>query len=331
MRKVAIITGALGFIGSHTAKAFKQAGYYVVGIDNAKEFKLPEAFYYLDTYLKDDFVNLTAHTAKDLDAEVIVHIAATSLVGPSIANPGLYYDNNVAKTNKMLCDLHNIGWHGKIIFSSSASVYGNNSNKYDQPLLETDEKSPISPYGRSKLICEQVIEDHCKAFGFKGIALRYFNASGCDVDEKLGNAQYDTHLIPRIIESILSHKQFVLNGNDFATPDGTCLRDYLHVNDIANAHLLAVKLADYLNPNTFDVFNLGTGTGYTNMQIIKECERVLEKHLDIVVGPRLIGDPDARVANPNKFTAAADWNPKHSKLDSIILTTHNWMKKFNYN
>jgi UDP-glucose 4-epimerase len=247
-----------------------------------------------------------------------------------MSNPGLYYNNNVAKTNQLLCDLHAENWHGKIIFSSSASTYGNNDNKYDKPLLETDEKKPISPYGRSKLICEQIIEDHCKAFGFKGIALRYFNASGCDVDGSLGNAKYDTHLIPRIVESILSKKQFVLNGNDFATPDGTCLRDYLHVNDIANAHLEAVKYADSFSPNQFDVFNLGTGSGFTNLQIVEECERVIGTKLDVLIGPRLIGDPDARIADPNKFISATTWKPKYSNLENIIGTTYNWMEKFNY-
>ena len=199
-----------------------------------------------------------------------------------------------------------------------------------QPLLETDEKNPVSPYGRTKLMCEQIIQDHCYAYGFKGIALRYFNASGCDVDGRLGNKVNDSHLIPQIIESIITNKTFTVFGSDFNTPDGTCLRDYLNVNDIANAHLEAVRLAETLDSNTFNVYNLGTGSGYTNLEIVKAVERFTGNNVKLIKGPRREGDPDARVADPTKFINATAWRPTNSSLEQIVTTTYNWMKKLNY-
>lgn len=327
MNKV-LITGASGFIGSHTAKEFKKAGWHVIGLD--REITIPESTLFFDYFIKDDYVNMAAFVAATEKVDAIIHIAATSLVGPSILNPSEYYSNNVSKTNQMLHDLHKNGWNKTIVFSSSASVYGNNDIKFDQPLLETDEKNPVSPYGRTKLMCEQIIQDHCYAYGFKGIALRYFNASGCDVDGRLGNKVNDSHLIPQIIESIITNKTFTVFGSDFNTPDGTCLRDYLNVNDIANAHLEAVRLAETLDSNTFNVYNLGTGSGYTNLEIVKAVERFTGNNVKLIKGPRREGDPDARVADPTKFINATAWRPTNSSLEQIVTTTYNWMKKLNY-
>jgi len=316
-----IITGALGFIGSHTAKAFKQAGYRVIGID--REFTIKEGTQFIDELIIDDFVNIAAFSAQDKKACAIVHCAGTSLVGPSIDNPSEYYDNNVFKTNTMLSDLVKNDWCGIIVFSSSAAVYGNN---YTRPWLEQDIKDPISPYGRSKLMCEQIIEDHCRAYGFKGIALRYFNACGCDADGNLGNIWNDSHLIPRVVQSVLENNTIIINGNDFSTTDGTCIRDYLHVSDIAEAHVLSVKMAARLNNREFKCYNLGTGVGSSNAEIISQVKEIVEKQVDFKFGPRRIGDPDELVANPGKFITDTSWMPKNSSLKNIVKTTYSWMK-----
>lgn len=326
MAKTVVITGAMGFIGSHTCKVFKKAGYRVVGID--REYTIPTATKFVDAFLKDDYVNVAAKIAVMENADAIIHLAATSLVGPSIKNPGEYYFNNVSKTNQMMEDLRTLKYTGKVIFSSSAAVYGND---YSRPIVETDRTTPVSPYGHSKLMCEQILKDHSYAGNIPCIALRYFNACGCDPDGDIGNTEDDSHLIPRIINKILTQERFVLNGNDFNTPDGTCIRDYLHVMDIAKAHLEAVCLAETLKPNEFRVYNLGTGVGYSNLSIIKACETVVGDLLRYKFGERREGDPDELIASPEAFLRDTSWAPLNSNLNTIIHTTYNWMKKLDIN
>jgi len=323
--KTVIITGALGFIGSHTCKAFKKAGYYVIGID--RNVFVPGATTYIDELIKDDFEVMASFCATNKQAEAIIHLGATSLVGPSMSNPGLYYDNNVAKTNSMLQQLADAKWKGGIVFSSSAAIYG--SDEYNKPWKEKDRKEPISPYGRSKLMGEQIIKDHCDAHGFKAIALRYFNACGCDPDNELGNTKDDTHLVPRVVSSLITKQRLVINGDDFETEDGTCVRDYLHVTDIANAHVKSVEMLS-TQEKPYRPFNLGTGKGYSNLEIIKEVEKISGVKVPYNFGPRREGDPALLIANPNKFMKNSDWVPQHSDLTTIVKTTIDWMKKIDY-
>ena len=320
--KTVIITGVLGFIGGHTAKAFKQAGYRVIGID--REWTLKEGSSFCDMLFIDDFVNITATVAVKEQAYSIIHIAGTSLVGPSLKDPGEYYRNNVAKTNQMLDDLALAEWRGKIVFSSSAATYGNNCAV---PIVESSEGIPVSPYGHSKKMCEYVIADHTRAYGHKSIALRYFNACGCDANGDLGNIWNDTHLIPRVIQSIIENKNFTMNGVDFNTKDGTCVRDYLHVSDIAQAHVNALALCDSFDIGTFKAYNLGTGTGYSNLEITQMVQKVTGKMLGCNFGPRREGDPDELIADPSAFISDANWNPKNSDLKNIVKTTYDWMIK----
>ena len=322
MSKTVIITGATGFIGSHTAKTFKRAGYKVIGVDT--KFTIPESTQFIDDLVIDDY-EITSELVNINDVSAIIHIAGTSLVGPSIDNPHEYYENNVSKTNRMLLGLKNRKWKGTLVFSSSAAVYGN-TYPYSEHVLLT----PINPYGRTKLMCEQIISDSCNAYGMRGVALRYFNACGCDIDGDLGNAKYDTHLIPVIIEKILTKDKFYINGNDFDTKDGTCVRDYLHVNDIADAHLEAVCLAESFDKYKFNAYNLGTGIGYSNLDIVTNCEQIIGESLDYRMGPRRVGDPDKLVANPGLFMSSTNWKPKYSDLETIVKTTYDWMKKFDY-
>jgi len=322
MKKTIILTGAFGYIGSHTAKVFKQAGYEVYGID--REHTIPEAAPFLDIWLRSDFADaVPTLLSNNLDVEAIVHCAGTSLVGPSIDNPGLYYDNNTAKTNQMLHEIRNLDWSGLVVFSSSAAVYGNNCVS---PIEESADGFPVSPYGWSKKFCEQVIHDHCLAHGMRGIALRYFNAAGCDISGELGHVRDDTHIIPRILSAYQNRSKFILNGNDFKTPDGTCIRDYLHVEDIARAHLAAVTFGQNLDFGKFRSYNLGTGQGYSNLQVVESCERAFGASLTYQIGDRRIGDPDILVADGSKFQNDSLWVPKYSDIDVICKSAWAWQK-----
>lgn len=320
--KFVIITGATGFIGSHTAKAFKEAGWYVIGVD--WNTTVPNSVKYIDELVSCDFVNCTKLIPNMHQVSAIVHCAGTSLVGTSIKHPGAYYDNNCAKTNQLMVQLKELDWHGTIVFSSSAAVYGIPEDPIN--IVETADKSPISPYGRSKLFCESIISDACSAYNFRGIALRYFNACGCDPRGTLGHVQDDTHMIPRVLSAYQATQPFMLYGHDYNTPDGTCIRDYLHVSDIAAAHVEAITLAEQLQPAQFDCFNLGTGHGYSNKEIISAVEKVVNNYIKVHVGPRRVGDPAALVANSSKFQSATSWRPMYSDINTIIATAWNWQR-----
>lgn len=320
--KTVVITGVTGYIGSHTALAFKQAGYRVIGID--REHTIPESLDYVDVFFKKDFVDSAAMIAVG-NYENIVHIAGTSLVGPSLLDPSEYYDNNTAKTNKFLADLVHAGWKGTILFSSSAAVYGEAQSYLDENSI----KNPISPYGRSKLMAEWVIADYCRSFGVKGLALRYFNACGADPEGRLGNVWSATHLIPSLLRSVLENKTFMLNGADFDTPDGTCVRDYLHVSDIARAHVKAIELAQSIDTHSFRAYNLGTGTGRSNLEVLRSLEHSTQTTINYEIGPRREGDPALLISLADSFKSATGWKPEHSDIETIAETATRWMKLLN--
>lgn len=331
MKKV-LITGAHGFIGSHTAKLFKQYGYHVIGLDRNHTLEHCEAnvMKYLDQNYIQDYEEMLFFLAGTNNVDAIVHCAGSSLVGPSVRDPYIYYKNNVSKLNNTLMALKEQykDWHGSFIFSSSAAVYGNENTI---PISESDNKNPVSPYGRSKLMGEHIIKDFCIAYGMKAIALRYFNATGCDIEGELGNTKDDTHLVPRIATAALSGKPFLLNGNDYDTEDGTCVRDYLHVMDIAKAHLMAVELSEQYEDGDFETYNLGTGRGYSNLQMIHSFVEHNKIPVHISYGDRQQGDPDELIANPLKFIEDTGWMPEHSDLETIVTSTYDYMKKTFYN
>lgn len=319
MKKKVLITGVCGFIGSHTAKVFKEAGWTVVGID--RTLTIPESSQYIDIMFYSDFADISPIILMSEGIETIIHCAGTSLVGPSIADPGEYYNNNTAKTNKFLDALAKNNFKGSFIFSSSAATYGNDCAV---PIKETAEGTPVSPYGMSKKMSEYVIRDHCTAHGIRGIALRYFNACGCDPDGQLGHVNDDTHIIPSILRAYAQGQTFMLNGNDFNTPDGTCVRDYLHVTDIARAHLAAAELAKTFDTGKFKAYNLGTNTGYSNLEIIKACEQAVNDTIKYQIGPKRAGDPDALIADSGLFQQETDWAPENSKINIIASTAYTW-------
>jgi len=307
--KTVLITGAMGYIGGHTARLFRSRGYHVIGVD--WESTVPESAQFINEWIKDDFANMAPIATDIADIDYIVHCAGSSLVGPSINDPYTYFNNNVSRTNYFLNQLGSKGWQGNIVFSSSAAVYGIPAIC---PIPENSKLLPISPYGDSKQMCETVIRRHCEAKGFKAISLRYFNAAGCSSDSSLGHVKDDTHLIPRILTAYSHGTVFTMNGNDYATADGTCVRDYLHVEDIAEAHYRAVSYLDTCDAGFYNAYNLGTGEGFSNLDILNTAECVVGDRINYQFGSRRIGDPDALIAAVGHFNQLTGWHPTHSSI-----------------
>lgn len=315
------ITGCNGYIGGQTVLRFKEQGYKVIGCDRNNALS-PWIREHIDVPLPGDFTSGLFSTAvQSKDAQAVIHIAGTSLVGPSMLDPATYYINNVGSTARLMKNLAEKGWTRTFVFSSSAAAYGNPTN--GKLLTEESNKLPISPYGHSKLMAEQVINDCARAYGFKAVALRYFNACGADHKVRHGQVKQATHVIARLMESLISGGVFTLNGNDYETADGTCVRDYLHVEDIARAHVDAMLIAPEFKDH-FQEFNLGSGQGHSIREVIREVERITGKTLLIHTGPRRAGDPATLVASPQKFKIWSGWQAQNSQLENIVRTSWAW-------
>jgi UDP-glucose-4-epimerase GalE len=323
MTKTVIVTGGCGYIGSHVARAFKMNGDTVHIIDRVqREHTLKD----IDGYFIDDFAtDESLATIIDLQPDVIVHCAGTSLVGPSIDNPSEYYDNNITKTLRLLDVISTMPKKPVIMFSSSASVYGNPTRL---PISEMDPKGPISPYGNTKYMTELILRDYCRAYKINSVCFRYFNAAGAEpINHDLGQEPGATHIVARVLEASLAGRAFTINGDDYNTPDGTCVRDYVHVWDIATAH---IKGADFINSVTSDsehaiamLFNLGTCKGISNKQIV---DYVAGRYglVHVNYGPRRGGDPDELVADPHSAQDLLSWEPQFSDLETIVDSAYKW-------
>ena len=312
-----IVTGSAGYIGGQIMLQLKDAGHTVYGIDRQQPPR--HLLGVCDRFLLQDFasdVALSWIISKQPDA--IIHCAGTSLVGPSIQNPSEYYNNNVVKTLKLLDIVKNSLPRTRFIFSSSAATYG---EPIMTPCHEVDPCEPVSPYGQSKLMVEQILSSYNRAYGLDYVAFRYFNACGADRQGRHGQAPGATHIIARVLESIRDQKDFVLNGNDFPTVDGTCVRDYVHVEDIAGAHILALDRK--IEPG---VYNLGSNMGTSNHGIIECALDETQRPLNVVVGARREGDPAVLTASDEKFAAVVgQW--RHYTLDDIIRHSWAWYNK----
>jgi UDP-glucose 4-epimerase len=310
-----LVTGASGYIGGQTAIQLQDQGHKVFGLDWAR---LPEHLYSLnlfDEFLQFDFDNFESYQwIKTIQPDAIIHCAGTSLVGPSMMNPEEYYNNNFVKTKKLLDFLREIKWQGRFIFSSSAATYG---NPVITPCREVDPTEPISPYGESKLIVEWLLKSYNRAYGLDFVAFRYFNACGADPQGRHGQAPGGTHIISKILENYKAGTDFVCNGRDYETPDGTCVRDYVHVADIADAHILALNKLLVVS----DVYNLGTTMGASNLEVMKTAASVIGNDFVCQYGPRREGDPAMLTADASKFTNHANWQPKYNLKDVI---EHAW-------
>jgi UDP-glucose 4-epimerase len=307
-----VVTGGAGYIGGQTVLKLLDAGRSVFAIDRSLELNpLVDCG---AKWLVGDFAGEVALRAiETFQPDTIIHCAGTSLVGPSMTNPEEYYDNNFVRT-KILCD-----WvvqkqiKTRIIFSSSAATYG---SPIITPCQEVDPVEPISPYGQSKLMIEWMLRAYNSAYGLDYVAFRYFNACGADSQGRHGQKPGATHIIARVLESIRDNAHFTLNGIDFPTNDGTCIRDYVHVEDIANAHVMACK-----SNIPFGVYNLGTNSGHSNKEIITMAEQVTGQRVNLGVGSARPGDPAMLTADANKFIGISGWKPQFN-LKEII--THAW-------
>lgn len=315
-----VVTGGCGYIGSHVARAFKMNGDDVFVIDRvSREHTLRN----LDGWFIDDFVSVASlSTIYDLAPDVVVHCAGTSLVGPSLHNPSEYWDNNVTRLIRLMDFLVTLPKKPLVLFSSSASVYG---DPQQLPIPESHQVRPISPYGNTKVTAERILHDYYMAYDIPSVCFRFFNAAGAEpVSFDLGQEPDATHIIARVLEAAIHQRTFSINGNAYLTPDGTCIRDYVHVWDIAQAHVaVSRKLNTFHNPIEARIINLGTGEGISNMEIVNYARENYSLPAHLVCLPRM-GDPGVLVADPSQAKQWLGWQPEFSDMKTIIDSAYKW-------
>lgn len=316
-----LVLGGAGYIGSHTALELIKKGHEVIVVDNlvtGYEKAVPDkAVFYQGDIRNLEFLDNLFKTEK-IDA--VIHFAAYSLVGESVTNPLKYYDNNLYGTKVLLEAMikNNVN---KIVFSSTAATYGEPENI---PILESDRTCPTNPYGETKLAMEKMFHWASKAHGLNYVSLRYFNACGADATGQIGEAHNpESHLIPLVLQVPNGKRESVsIYGTDYDTPDGTCIRDYIHVTDLAQAHILAVE---YLaRGGESDIFNLGNGVGYSVREVIETARSVTGHPIPAIEVPRRAGDPARLVASGEKAKKVLGWEPEIKQLDDIIASAWKW-------
>src|SRR3954468_20546265 len=320
-RPAILVTGGAGYIGSHCCRALDAAGLHPITYDNLSTGHRSFAAGALVVGDIADKATL-ARTFAEHDIVAVMHFAASSLVGESVADPQKYYVNNLAGTLSLLAAMREAGCK-RLVFSSTGAVYGNADSK---ALPENYPCVPINPYGASKWMIERILADYRSAYGFGAFCLRYFNASGADASGDIGELRdNETHLIPRAMMALQGHVDFAVFGDDYDTPDGTAIRDYIHVTDLAAAHLQALKLL--LQGHGGGVFNLGTGAGFSVREILAAIAAETGREVPHVIKPRRSGDPTYLVADPSAARATLNFRPAHSDLATIIRTAWAWHQK----
>lgn len=322
MAKTVFVTGGAGYVGSHCAKAFAQAGWNVVTYDNLSRGHRDLVKW--GPLIEGDILDTDRleKSLTDIKPDAVAHFAAFAYVAESMTEPGLYYRNNVSGTMNLL-DAMRTANVSQLVFSSSCATYGVS----DEMITEDTPQNPINPYGETKKICEQMILDYGHAHGLKSVILRYFNAAGCDPDGETGERHDpEPHVIPLAIRGAMDGTfTFNILGNDYDTPDGTCVRDYVHVSDLADAH--AKALAYLENGGESDFFNLGTGLGHSVLQLADAVARTAGKPVPRVFADRRPGDPPRLVASAEKAERVLGWTPTRSDLDSILTSAWAWFQK----
>jgi UDP-glucose 4-epimerase len=321
-RPAVLVTGGAGYIGSHCCRALDRAGYHPVVYDN---FSTGHRSFVSGSLVIGDLKDgaKLAHAFAQHDIVAVMHFAASSLVGESVADPRKYYTNNLAGTLSLLDAMREAGC-ARLVFSSTGAVYGNADSK---ALPESYACDPINPYGASKWMIERMLADYRRAYGLGSFALRYFNASGADAAGGIGEwRSNETHLIPRAMMALLGHvTDFAVFGDDYDTPDGTAIRDYIHVTDLAAAHVLALKLL--MQGHAGGAYNLGTGTGLSVREILAAIKAETGRDVPHAIKPRRPGDPAYLVADPAAARATLQFRPAHSDLATIIRTAWAWHQK----
>lgn len=318
-----LVLGGAGYIGSHTVYELIDNGVDVVIIDNLqtghKEAIHPKARFYKGDIRDREFLD---DVFKKEKIDAVIHFAACSLVGESMEKPLKYYDNNLCGT-KILLDSMVANGIDKIVFSSTAATYGEPERV---PILETDRTEPTNTYGETKLSMEKMFKWVGKAHGLRYVSLRYFNACGAHISGQIGEDHNpESHLIPLILQVPNGKREYIsIFGDDYDTKDGTCVRDYIHVTDLAQAHILAVK---YLQSgNESNIFNLGNGVGFTVKEVIDTARKVTSHPIPAKITPRRAGDPAQLIASSEKAKEILGWTPEHNSLEEIISTAWNWHK-----
>lgn len=317
-----LVTGGAGYVGSHTVPFLIAAGHEAWVYDNLSRGhrEATDGARLIVGDLADEPRLETALRQHQIDA--VLHFAAVALVGESMHDPALYYRTNVAGTLSLLSAMLRAEVR-RLVFSSSTAVVG---APLQMPIAETAPRLAINPYGRSKAMVEQILEDYADAYGLSATALRYFNAAGAaPAGDRGEDHDPETHLIPATLSVALGRRSHVtLYGADFPTPDGTCIRDYVHVDDLAVAHLRALER---LPPRGFRAYHLGLGRGYSNREVVETCRRVTGKHIPMLLADRRPGDPPSLIADPSRAREELDWRPQYQDLDAIVTTAWNWHRR----
>jgi UDP-arabinose 4-epimerase len=315
-----LVTGGAGYIGSHACKALAAAGHEPVVYDNlAGGHRWAVRFGPLEEGDVTDADRL-AEVMKTVKPEAVMHFAALISVGESVDRPELYYRTNVAGAVNVLAAAR-AAEVPRFVFSSTGTVHGVPPRL---PITEDMPFAPVSPYGRSKVMVEEMLEDCAAATGLRSVALRYFNASGADPAGELGEAHDpETHLIPLLLAAARDGAPFTLNGDDYDTPDGTCIRDYIHVSDLAHAHVLALEALD--SQTGLRAYNLGVGRGLSVKEIIDAAREVTGRQIEVRIGPRRPGDPPELYADPTRAEGELGFRPAHSSVRTIVETAWRWL------
>jgi UDP-glucose 4-epimerase len=319
-----MVAGGAGYIGSHAVKQLIEAGHSVVVVDNlfrghGQAVDHRAVFHEIDLAETNALADVLAEHSIDC----AMHFAALTYVGESVADPLAYYYNNTAGTISLLRAMKTVGVK-RLVFSSTAATYGEPEKT---PIVETMRQLPINPYGWSKWCAERVLQDYTAADpAFAFVALRYFNVAGAAVDGSLGeDHDPETHLVPVLLQTALGQRpKATVFGTDYATPDGTCIRDYVHVEDLCAAHIVAMEA---LQPGDMRFYNLGIGRGYSVKEIIDSAHRVTGIDFPVEYGPRRAGDPAILFANADKIRRELGWTARHVDVDDIVATAWNWFKK----
>lgn len=317
-----LVTGGAGYVGSHCLRRLLAAGHEVVVYDNLRqghEAAVPPGLLVVGDLLEQDQL---AALMRERRIEAVMHCAALALVGESVQKPDLYYRNNVVGSFHLLEAMRESGVR-RIVFSSTTATYG---TPEEMPIAETTPQQPINPYGFSKLVVERMLDDYAAAHGFGFAALRYFNAAGAAPDGSIGEDHTpESHLIPIVLQVALGQRESIsIFGDDYPTPDGTCIRDYVHVEDLATAHLAALER---LESGKGIKVNLGTGRGYSVREVIDACRRITGHPIPELIGPRRPGDPPELVADARLAREVLAWQPQYTTIESIVETAWNWHRQ----
>ena len=321
-----LICGGAGYIGSHINKLLNKQGYKTVVFDNLV-YGHKEAVKWGD-FVKGDLSNIEdiEKVFSQYKIDAVFHFAAYAYVGESVNEPEKYYYNNVVNTLNLLKVMKKHGCN-RIIFSSTCATYGEPDKV---PITEDMPQNPINPYGATKLMIERVFKDYNKAYGLNFVVLRYFNAAGADSDCELGESHNpETHIIPLVLDAAGGQREDVkVFGTDYDTPDGSCIRDYIHVEDLASAHLLALHHLE--NGKQSDFFNLGNETGTSVLEVVDSAKRITGNTFKVTISPRRAGDPAILVGSSDKAKKILGWNPKYPDIDTIIEHAWKWHEKAEY-